>query len=157
MQTTVAITAKENITGCNSARRTSLGRLILRMGLGGLALLLWQAPPVKAQECCPDQPTQAELASFESSSNKPAKIELTKVQRGGSAASMKMGAGVTTGANAAGNKKSKMDAKAPAVKQTAQGIETAAPTTGKMEAPGDENVPKKADGRGGKNTGRDRS
>ncbi|MGB2663825.1 MAG: hypothetical protein WAK48_07470 [Candidatus Acidiferrum sp.] len=147
METTVAMSAKQNTTGFNSARRSFVGRLILRMGLGGLALLLWQASSVKAQECCPDQPTQAELASFENASKKPVKMDATKMQQGDSATSVKIS--VATGANAAGNKKLKVHAKPPAIKETVQGVETAIPTTGKppqkVEAVSDGKIQKKAD------------
>jgi hypothetical protein len=147
MDTTVAMSAKQNTTGCNFAGRCSVGLLIFRMGLGGLALLLWQAAPVKAQECCPDQPTQAELARFENASKKPVKMDATKMQQDNSAARVKMS--VATGANATGNKKTKVHAKPPAIKETVQGVETAVPTTGKppqkMEAVGDGKVQKKAD------------
>lgn len=147
MENTLAKTAKQHIAGFNFARRNSAGRLILRMGLGGLALLLWQASSVKAQECCPDQPTQAELASFENASKKPVKMDATKMQQGDSATSVKIS--VATGANAAGNKKLKVHAKPPAIKETVQGVETAIPTTGKppqkVEAVSDGKIQKKAD------------
>ncbi len=149
MDTTVAMSAKQNTAEFNVNRRISVGRLILRMGLGlgGLALLLWQAPSVKAQECCPDQSTEAEMARFESSSKKPVKMDATKMQQDNSAARVKMS--VATGANATGNKKSKVHAKPPAIKETVQGVETAVPTTGKplqkMEAVSDGKVHKKAD------------
>ncbi len=147
MDTTVAMSVKQNTTGCNFAGRSSVGRLILRMGLGGLALLLWQASPMRAQECCPDQPTQAELASFENASKKPAKMDATKMQQGNSAASVKIS--VATDANAAGNEKSKVHAKPPAIKETVQGVGTTIPTTGKspqkVEAVSDGKIQKKAD------------
>jgi hypothetical protein len=148
METTVAISANQNTTGFNFARRMSVGRLVLRMSLGGLALILWQAAPVKAQECCPDQSTEAELARFQSSSMKPRNIDATKLQRGNSTASVKMGA------NADANKKSKMHAKSPA-----QEVKTAVPTTDKplqvqkVAAAGDGKVQSQADGHGRKDTG----
>jgi|SRR5580658_5869169 hypothetical protein len=157
METTVSMTEKYNTTSFNATGRISATRLILRISLGGLALLLWHAPSAKAQECCPDQNTEAELARFESSSKKPMKIEAVKVQQGNSAAGVKMGPGVATGADAAGNKKSKLHAKPPAVKETVQGVPTVIPTTGKplqkIESVGDGKVQKNADSQGSKDTG----
>ncbi len=151
MESTLAMTAKEHTTGFNAARRNSAGRLILRMGLGGLALLLWQAAPVKAQECCPDQSTAAELARFESASKKSAKMETAKMQQSNSAASVKMGTGAATGTNAAGNRKSKTYSKPPAIKEALLGVETS--VSGKpgqkAEARSDGDAQKKADGQGG--------
>ena len=143
MENTLAKTAKQHITGFNFARRNSAGRLILRMGLGGLALLLWQAAPVKAQECCPDWSTAAELARFESASKKPVKMETTKMQQSNSAASVKMGA--ATGGNR------KVYAKPPAVKETVQGVGNAVPgkSSQKVEAVGEKDVRKRPDGQGG--------
>ncbi|HTC41126.1 MAG TPA: hypothetical protein VK703_06140 [Candidatus Acidoferrales bacterium] len=137
MENTLAMTAKENTTGCNSARRSSAGRLILRLGLGGLALLLWQASPVKAQECCPDSSTAAELARFESASKKPVKMQTAKMQQGNSVAGVKMVA-------ATGSKR-KMYAKPASVKESALGVENGVP--GKpVEAVSDRDGHKKADG-----------
>ncbi|MGB7729470.1 MAG: hypothetical protein WBL50_15670 [Candidatus Acidiferrum sp.] len=125
MENTLATSAKEHTTGCNFVRRNSAARLILRMGLGGLALLLWQAAPVKAQECCPDSNTAAEMARFESTSKKPVNMQTAKMQQGNSVASAKMSAGTATGAIAAANRKSKMYAKPPAVKEAVQKEEAA--------------------------------
>lgn len=118
MENTIATTTKGHTAGCNFARRSSAARLIVRMGLGALAMLLWQAAPVKAQECCPDQSTAAEMAKLESASKKPVKMQQTaKMQQGNAVTSVKMNAGAAT----AGNRK--VYAKAPAVKETAQTAE----------------------------------
>ncbi|MGB2636289.1 MAG: hypothetical protein WAM58_20330 [Candidatus Acidiferrum sp.] len=138
MENTFGMTAKEYTTGSNFARRNSAGRLILRIGLGGLALLLWQTAPVKAQECCPDSNTAAELARFESASKKPVKMQTAKMQQGNSVAGVKM---VATGSNR------KMYAKPASVKESALGVENAAPGKPvKVEAVSDRDVQKKADG-----------
>lgn len=55
----------ENILGSRAVR------LALRMGLAGLGLLLWHTPSAKAQECCPGQYTEAELAKNGNSAKKP--------------------------------------------------------------------------------------
>ena len=135
MENTLAMTAKEHTTGCNLARRNSAGRLILRMGLGGLALLLWQAAPVKAQECCPDSSTAAELARFESASKKPVKMQTAKMQQANSVAGVKMVA--ATGSN-------KTYAKPASVKESAENGVPGKPV--KVEAVSDRDGQKKADG-----------
>ncbi|HKN73568.1 MAG TPA: hypothetical protein VJW94_00220 [Candidatus Acidoferrum sp.] len=152
MKTTVGMTEKYNTAGFKATGRISAARFILRVSLGGLALLLWQAPSAKAQECCPDQNTEAELARFESSAKKPMKIEAVKVQQGNPSTGVKTGSDV-----AAGNKKSNVHATRPAVRETLQKVEPNIPATGKplqrVEAVGDGNVQKKPDGQGSKDTG----
>lgn len=54
--------------------RNRAAHLTLRLGLAGLGLLLWHAPSLKAQECCPDQYTAAELAKMEASTTQPVNL-----------------------------------------------------------------------------------
>lgn len=49
-------------------------RLALRLGLAGIGLLLWHAPSAKAQECCPGEYTEAELAKTGNAAKKPVKL-----------------------------------------------------------------------------------
>jgi hypothetical protein len=55
----------------NSTLRNRALNLALKVGLGGLALVLWHAPAAKAQECCPDSYTAAEMAKMENLGKKP--------------------------------------------------------------------------------------
>lgn len=48
-------------------------RITLRLGLAGLGMLLWHAPAAKAQDCCPDNYTEAEMAKVKGSAKKPVK------------------------------------------------------------------------------------
>jgi hypothetical protein len=50
--------------------------LALRLALLGLALLFLRPSSATAQECCPDQYTEAELARAAGSASKPAKASL---------------------------------------------------------------------------------
>lgn len=55
----------------NSTLRNWALKLTLKVGLGGLALVLWHAPAARAQECCPDSYTAAEMAKMENLGKKP--------------------------------------------------------------------------------------
>src|SRR5271155_5193242 len=154
MESTLGRLARSNATGFNAGRSISSGRLLLRMGLGGLALLLWQAPWAKAQECCPDQYTEAEMARAASSAKKPVNVAVVKEQ-GHTAAGTKIGSGARTGAKAAGNKKAKAHARQVALQQGAKGSKANEPAASvpvrQTEVPGDGKVQKKADGQADKN------
>lgn len=64
-----------------TTKRNRALRLTLKIGLGGLAMLLWHAPSAKAQECCPDQYTAAELAKAETATKIPAKSAMSGAQQ----------------------------------------------------------------------------
>jgi hypothetical protein len=127
METNLGKSARGNGFGCNATQRDSAARLILRMAFGGLALLLWQASPAKAQDCCPDQFTETELARVESSARTPVNTAATKERQGNAAAEAKVGSGVTQGSEAAGSKKSKVHVRQAAPQRTAKGWEAKAP------------------------------
>ena len=61
----------------NTLRNRAL-KLTLKVGLGGLALVLWNAPAAKAQECCPDSYTAAEMAKMENLGKKPVQTAANK-------------------------------------------------------------------------------
>lgn len=54
-----------------TTRSNRVANLTLRLGLAGLGLLLSNANSAKAQECCPDQYTEAEVAKMQTSAKKP--------------------------------------------------------------------------------------
>jgi len=87
-------------------------RLALRLELAGFGLLLWHAPTAKAQECCPGDYTEAELAKAGNSAKKPVKV-LANGDKGNKPAL------VAKNQNAGGKDKSKNppSAKAVALKQ----------------------------------------
>jgi hypothetical protein len=53
-------------------------KLAMKIGLAGFALILWHAPAAKAQECCPDSYTAAEMAKMENSGKKPVQTAVSK-------------------------------------------------------------------------------
>jgi hypothetical protein len=61
----------------NTHRKQAL-KLTMKIGLAGLALVLWHAPAAKAQECCPDSYTAAEMAKMENPGKKPIQTAANK-------------------------------------------------------------------------------
>lgn len=103
----------------NTLRNRAL-KMTLKIGLGGLALVLWHAPNAKAQECCPDSYTAAEMAKMESLDKKPVRAAAKQTRFELVA---KLGPSASLAAKAAGKENSNGSVKTVAVKQPAKTLE----------------------------------
>jgi hypothetical protein len=92
-------------------------QLTLKIGLAGLGLLLWHTPSAKAQECCPDQYTAAELAKVENSASKPVKRAANNDKQTTAVLVAKLDPSVPAGTKASRKEKSKSTARPVALKQ----------------------------------------
>ena len=99
------------------------GHLTLRLGLGGLALLFLHAPSAKAQECCPDQFTEAGLAKVEGSARKPVKPAANNEKHAKPALVAKFGPIVAPGTKASRKEKSNRPARMVTLKQPVKSLE----------------------------------
>jgi hypothetical protein len=90
-------------------------KLTLRFGLAGLGLLLWHAPSAKAQECCPNQYTEAELAKSGNSVRKAAKLVVANDKQAKTSLIEKVEPISTPGAKASHKDKTNNPASAQAV------------------------------------------
>lgn len=106
---------------------TKLGKrtagLALRLGLAGLGLLLWHAPSAKAQECCPDQYTAAELAKVQGSATKPVKLAANKDKQSKSVMATASETSAAPGAKTSRKEKPQNSGAMVAVKQPANSNE----------------------------------
>ena len=90
----------------NSTLRKRALKMTLKIGLGGIALALWQAPAAKAQECGPDSYTAAETAKMENLGKKPVNILAKNGKQSTTVLVAKNYAGAGSGTNGTNKSKS---------------------------------------------------
>jgi hypothetical protein len=109
-------------TSASRIRRIKIWQIVVRTGLAGVALLLWQTKSAKAQECCPDQYNETEVAKVEKPAKKPVSQAASK-KHDKVAEGVKSVPNAETSAKATHTKNSKAHAKPAAFPQNMNGTQ----------------------------------